>query len=118
MSSIVCLFVTKAGEQDEIIQIGGWTVPDMYEVTYTPSDLKRTKYRFYLDRSSCDDYVYNLLKLLSLDSKPFHEIQISTRIAPSVVFDIGDLNDTFTRKLIEDTIRDALDFNPSMVRTE
>jgi hypothetical protein len=35
-----------------------------------------------------------------------------------VVFDIGDLNDTFTRKLIEDTIRDALDFNPSMVRTE
>lgn len=118
MSSIVSLFVTKAGEEDEIIQIGGWSVPDMYEVTYTPSDLKKTKYRFYLDRDACNDYIYNLLKMLSLDAKPFHELQVSTRIMPSVVFDIGDLNNTQTRKMIEDTIRDSLDANPRTVRVE
>ena len=114
--SLVSLFIIKAGEKDEIIQITDWSVPDMYEVTYTPSDLKKTKYRFHLDREGCDDYIYNLLKMLSLDAKPFHEIQVSTRIMPSIVFDIADLENTITRKLIEDTIRDSLDLSPSTVR--
>jgi hypothetical protein len=113
--STVSLFVTKAGETDEIIQINAWTVPDMYEITYTPSDLKKTKYRFYMNRPECETYVYNLLKMLSLDSKPFHEIQVSTRTMPSVVFEIPDLDNTYIRKLIEDTVLSALDAMPRVV---
>jgi hypothetical protein len=116
--NIVSLFITKEGENDEIVQFKEWSVPNMYEVTYTPSDLANTKYRFHLDREGCEEYIYNLLKMLSLDAKPFHEIQVSTRTMPSVVFEIPDLSNTHIRELIEDSVLSALDASPRTVRTE
>lgn len=114
--SIATLFVQQHGGPDDIITFNRWTVPGMFEVKYCPNDLPNTTYNFYLDLEECEDYLYRTLKLLSLDTNPFHSIQVTTRTTPSVIFEIPDLSDVALRHLIEDTVLGALRTNPRVLK--
>ncbi len=114
--SIATLYIQQRRGTDDVISFGRWSVPDMFEVSYTPSDLKNTTYRFYLGLDECEDYLYRTLKLLSLDTDPFSHVQVTTRTTPSVVFEITDLDDAGLRHLIEDTVLGALRANPRVVK--
>lgn len=86
--------------------------PGLFEVTYSPSDLPKTKYRFYMTFEDCQNYVYRTLKLLSLDNHPFGYVQVTTRINPTVIFEIPDLDDGRLRETIENIVATALRTHP------
>lgn len=114
--SIATIYIQKNGCADDVISFKNWSVPDMYEITYEPSDLKDTTYRFYMDLKECEAYIYRTLKLLSLDTDPFSHVQITTRLTPSVIFEIPDLDDTYLRETIEETVLMALRANPRVLK--
>lgn len=115
--SIATLYIQQEnGVADDVISFGRWSVPDMFEVSYTPSDLKNTTYRFHMGFDECEDYLYRTLKLLSLDTDPFTHVQVTTRTTPSVIFEIADLDDSGLRRLIEDTVLSALRANPRVLK--
>lgn len=115
--SIATLYIqsNKDGDPDDIITFNrSYNNPGVFEVVYKPNDLK-TKYRFYMGLNECADYVYRTLKLLTMDNHPFGYVQVTTRMTPSVIFQIPDLDDTNLRKTIEDTIIAALRTCPRIV---
>jgi hypothetical protein len=114
--SVATLYIQQNHGHDEIISFGNWSVPGMYEVRYRPSDLPKTSYVFYMDINECEDYIYRTLKLLSLDTSPFHCVQVTTRMTPSVLFEIADLDDSRLRRLVEDTVLGALRTNPRSLK--
>jgi len=118
--SIVSLFIQskRDGVPDDIITFNrSRGNPGIYEVVYQPNDLN-TKYRFYMTLDECKDYIYRTLKLLAMDNNPFGYVQLTTRVTPSVLFEVPDLDDTNLRKTIEDTAVAALRACPIMVNDE
>jgi hypothetical protein len=108
--SIAVLYIQakQDGKPDDVITFGRCAhTPGVFEVTYKPNDLK-TKYHFYLSLNECADYLYRTLKLITMDNSPFGYVQVTTRMTPSVIFQIPDLDDTNLRKVVEDTVISAL----------
>ena len=114
--SIASIYIQKDGCRDDVISFKRWSAPGLFEVNYEPSDLKDTTYRFFMDIHQCEAYIYRTLKLLSMDTDPFSHVQITTRITPSVIFEIPDLDDTYLRETIEDTVLTALRANPQVLK--
>jgi hypothetical protein len=50
-----------------------------------------------------------------MDNSPFGYVQVTTRMTPSVIFQVPDLDDTNLRKVIEDTVIAALRTCPRVV---
>ena len=115
--SIVALYIQakQDGKPDDIITFNrSHHSPGIFEVTYKPNDLK-TRYHFYLSLDECADYIYRTLKLLTMDNHPFGYVQVTTRMTPSVIFQVPDLDDSGLRKTIEDTIITALRTCPQVL---
>ena len=103
------LFILKGGNKDEIIKFYPNTYcPDSYTVEFIPSDLTKSKYSFDLNYGNLKNYIQNLLDLLRYDTEPFDEIQLTTKMIPSIMFNISDLDRTHIRNLIEYNIITAL----------
>jgi len=118
--SIATLYIQadQDGKPDDIIAFNRSSQsPGVFEVVYKPSDLK-TKYHFYLSLDECADYVYRTLKLITMDSNPFGYVQVTTRMTPSVIFQVPDLDDGNLRKTIEDTIITSLRTCPRVLLAE
>lgn len=113
--SLAVLYVQQNSGPDDVITFDKWNA-DTYLVKYTPNDLKKTSYQFYMNLEECKNYLYRTLKLLSLDNHPFSHIQMTTRSGPSVLFEIPDLADSDVRYLIEDALVAALRVNPKILR--
>ena len=80
---------------------------DMYRLVYTAPDMQKDS-TFYMTKSRVLTYVSDLLKTLSHDLVPFESIQVTTLIAPSVIYHVADLDRPEIRHLIEDSIDTAL----------
>ncbi len=104
------LFILKDGKRDDVIRF--WPAPHLIEhyiVEFTPSDLTKSKYKFSLNQQELKLYIQSLLDLLRYDNEPFDDIQLTTKMIPSVIFSIADLDRTHIRGLIEYNIMNALD---------
>ena len=115
-SRVANLFIQKSGCPDDEIGILTSTVPGMYKITYKPNDGKST-YSFFMNQERVLDYIANILRTLSTDIEPFQYIQLQTMTAPSVLYNIGDLEDRETRMLIIESIRYALEAHPTKNET-
>lgn len=115
-SRIANLFIQKSGCPDDEISILTSTVPGMYKVTYKPNDAKST-YSFFMNEERVMDYVANVLRTLSVDVEPFHNIQIQTMTAPSIMYNIADLDNREIRNDIIEAVRYALEAHPTKNET-
>lgn len=115
-SRVANLFIQKSGCPDDEIGILSSTVPGMYKITYKPNDGKST-YSFFMNQERVLDYIANMLRTLSTDIEPFHYIQLQTMTAPSVLYNIADLEDRETRMLIIEAVRYALEAHPTKNET-
>lgn len=113
---IANLFIQKSGCPDDEIGILTSTVPGMYKLTYKPNDSKST-YSFFMSQERVLDYIANVLRTLSSDIEPFHYVQVQTMTAPSVLYNIADLEDRETRMLIIEAVRYALEAHPTKNET-
>lgn len=105
---LVTLFITKDGfNDDKVFFSPARGIPGSFEVVYCPGDLETT-YRFIMDLDKCSTYVHYLLKSLKNDSDPFEFLQVSTKIAPSIIYDIEELGNTRVRDFVEESIMLAL----------
>ena len=103
------LFITKDGNRDDIIKFyPSSSYFELYIVEFTPSDLVKSKYEFTLNYEQLKKYIQSLLDLLRYDSEPFDEIQLTTKMIPSVMFTIADLDRRHVRELIEYNVISAL----------
>lgn len=113
---IADMFIQKANDPDDRISIFTSTVPGMYKIVYKPNDAK-SSYSFFMNHERVQDYLVNVLRTLSSDVEPFHYIQLMTSTAPSVIYNIADLEDRETRMLIIEAVRYALEANPTKNET-
>lgn len=115
-SRIANIYIQKSGCPDDEIGILTSTVPGMYKVTYKPNDTK-SRYSFFMNHDRVMDYIANVLRTLSTDVEPFHNIQLQTMTSPSVLYNIADLDDRDIRHDIMDAIRYALEACPTKNET-
>lgn len=110
------LFVQKSGCPDDEIGILSSSVPGLFKLTYKANDAKST-YSFFMNQERVLDYIANVLRTLSTDIEPFHYVQLQTMTAPSVLYNVADLEDRELRMLIIEAIRYALEANPTKNET-
>ena len=115
-SRIANLFIQKSGHPDDEIGILTSAIPGMYRLTYKPNDGKST-YSFFMSQERVLDYIANMLRTLSTDVEPFDYVQLQTMTAPSVLYNIADLEDRETRVLIIEAVRYALEAYPTKNET-
>jgi hypothetical protein len=80
---------------------------------YSTSELKKNA-TFSLPVSKAMLYIRDTLKSLRHDSMPFEYVQVTTRIHPSVLYHVSDLDDDDIRYLIEDTVESAIRLQVSL----
>lgn len=98
----------KGPSQDDVIQIfEDDEYLEMYRIVYKTPELRRQTV-FYMTRPKTLTYVVELLKALTYDTDPFAYLQVTTRVHPSIQFQIPDLHDPPVRHLIEDMVDTAL----------
>jgi hypothetical protein len=115
--SLATFYIQKTDQADDVITIQSCSGSTLFSVKYSPNDTK-TVYRFMMDRRRTLEYVYNMLDTLSRDTDPFDRIQLTTRVAPSVVYHISDLNDEDVCDMLMDTLVLALDTKPEVLRDD
>lgn len=103
--------LTKEPERDDIVYFKRTDNPDLIVVTYHPGESRSTSYTFYATLSKVEDYIWNLLRSLDLDTDPFQKIQVTPKTGPAIIYEISDLSDSRTRNLIHSTIMYALETN-------
>ena len=97
---------STSSDQDDVLRISD-DCDGMYRVSFCALGMKKTSV-FYLDRDDTLDYVSTILKTLTYDTAPFHEVQVDTIIHPSILYHVSDLDNRETRNLILDTLADTL----------
>jgi hypothetical protein len=98
----------RGPSSDDTIQIfEDETHHDMARVVYSTPELAKNA-EFYLPTSKAILYIRDTLKTLRHDTQPFESVQVTTRIHPSVLYHVSDLDDYEVRHLIEDTIETAI----------
>jgi len=76
-----------------------------YRITYRPGDMGiPSQYEFYLTGACTIGYISSILRSLPRDLDPFHEIQVTTPLQPSILYAVEDLRFSSTRELIQDAI--------------
>ena len=94
---------------DDILQICDTNAPHggLYKLLYKTPELE-SAHRFHMARHLVSGFVSNLLKSLALDTAPFENVQVTSCLQPAVLFNIGDLDSSEMRHLIEDIISTAI----------
>lgn len=112
MSNILSFFVQQDGQPDDAIHVHSMPkMADMFRVKYVPSNGKHN-YTFYMDRYRLENYVYTMLRTLAADAEPFTYFQVSSAIAPSILYNIPDLEDDAIRRQIMDMVGLAMLASP------
>lgn len=115
--SLATFYIQKTGQSDDVITIQSCCGSTLFSVKYSPNDTK-TVYHFMMDRRRTLEYVYNMLDTLSRDTDPFDHVQLTTRVSPSVVYHISDLNDEDVCDMVMDTLVLALDTKPEVLHDD
>ena len=91
--SIWLISSTENRRDDKIEFARGENSEEMITVTYTPGELRKTTYTFYLARQGVQRYIYNILYSLRKDQDPWEKIQVSPANGPSIMYHVNDLDD-------------------------
>jgi hypothetical protein len=106
--SLVTIFLTQNGEKDDIIRITRDSeYRSVYAVTYQANDVSKRR-TFYLGENDTMNYLSDVFKSLDFDTAPFVNVQVSTAIHPTIMYDANDLADTDIRHRVEDMIHMTL----------
>ncbi len=118
MSRIATFFIQNSNNStdDDEIEFFNSNIPEMYKIVFSPSDCKNS-YSFFMNRDRAMEYTANVLRSLASDVQPFHYIQVASHIAPSVLYNVGDLADREIRREILDCILYALEAHPTKNET-
>lgn len=103
-------------DEDDVLRVFEDTdFEEMLRVTFHPAGQKRMA-EFYLSREGVLNYISTILKTMSYDTAPFHEVQVDTVLHPSILYHTSDLSTREVRNMVVDTIDDALRRTVEMVR--
>ena len=108
------LLFTRAGQrsdQDDKIIVS--THPDsseVFQVVYSTPEL-RTGRKFLASFGGVLDYTGDILTSMRHDTDPFDCIQVSTCIHPIVLYHVSDMDESVTRDLVMNMIRDSMRYN-------
>lgn len=106
------LFFTRTGREDDIIQVfDDDEYIEMVRIVYTPGEYTKASNEFFLTRRDAMTYLSNILKSMTSDTDPFEFVELQTAMHPSVMYPIGELEETRTRWLLEDMIDQAIRTN-------
>jgi hypothetical protein len=98
--------LSKTNRRDETIKIYRDT-NGLFKIIYSPSDIQSNpKYTFKMTLSEVLNYVETLMDSLKADKEPWSEIQVSTVISPSILYDMMDFESSFS--IIMESIETAL----------
>ena len=107
---------TLSESDDDVIRVfDDSEFAEMYRVTFRPAGAKKAS-EFYLDCGRTVAYISTILKSLEYDTDPFEKVQVDTAIHPSVMYHVGDLDESSVRHLIEDMIEASLRRPVDLVR--
>lgn len=84
----------------------------IFEVVYRTPELTRDR-RFLASFSGTLQYVEDILMSMRLDTDPFENIQLNTAIHPAVMFDVSDMDDSFSRDVIINMVGDSMRYDVS-----
>lgn len=111
------LFFTRRNGPDDIIQFyDDEEYFEMVRVVYTPGEHTKKSNEFWLTRRDTFSYVSTVLKSLESDNDPFEYVQLQTAIHPSIMYPVSEFENTYTRWLVEDMLRDAVHANVSEIK--
>jgi hypothetical protein len=105
----------KRGDQDDKIVVT--THPDsaeIFQVTYSTPELRNAK-KFLAGFGGVLDYVGDTLTSMRHDNDPFECIQVSTSIHPLVLYHVSDMDESDTRDLVMNMLRDSMRYNVKLV---
>jgi hypothetical protein len=106
--SAATFFIQKTGQKDDVVMFSNTPGTErVYTVRYAPNDV-RGEFTFAIQHHNLYDYVKNLLTSLNDDIEPFDRFQLTSRIGPSVVYNVEDLLDSEIRESIYNTVSLAL----------
>ena len=112
------LTFTKKGERadhdDRIVVRTHPESSEIFQVVYHTPELQSAK-KFLTGFGGVLDYAYDILTSMRYDTDPFECIQVSTAIHPIVLYHVADLDDSDTRDLIMNMLRDSLRFTTTLV---
>jgi hypothetical protein len=100
----------KANADDDTIdfRVHPRSYDNSIEITHRPSD-SRTIYKTYVSRSGAIRYIRNLLAGLEHDVEPCTQVQITSAIAPSVLYNTKDIQtNVYVRESIEESLEDLI----------
>jgi len=90
----IWLISEDSNRRDDKIEFArGSDAEETLTVTYTPGELRKTTYTFYLARQGVQRYIYNILYSLRMDQDPWDKIQVSPATGPSIMYHVCDLRE-------------------------
>lgn len=90
----IWLISSESERRDDKIEFNrGENPEELITVTYTPGELRKTTYTFYLARQGVQRYIYNILYSLRKDQDPWEKIQVSPATSPSIMYHVSDLDE-------------------------
>ena len=116
--NVVTVYITKKDESnDDIITVENEDLHGfVFKVSFRPGEFRNTTNVFYMNRHDTIEYFSSIFKSFSHDVDPFDKVQLSTRMHPSIMYDVIDLEDPDVRWKIEDLIYQALRTEVESVR--
>jgi hypothetical protein len=87
------LYFTRSGRgraHDDVIHISeNESSRELFDIVYKTPELRRSK-RFTMPEKDVKAYLSNLIRMMSHDSDPFENLQLTTAIQPSIFFHMAD----------------------------
>jgi hypothetical protein len=107
------LFTRKdrgAAHDDKISIISYNDSTEIFEVVYHNPEVKRDRV-FLASFSGVLTYVEDVLTSMRHDVDPFENIQLNSSIHPAILFHVSDMDESVTRDLLVNMVRDAMRFH-------
>lgn len=106
--AVATFYIQKDGQRDDIFYFSNIPgVENTYSVRYAPNDVNGA-YHFTLHHRDLHGYIHDMLNSLSDDVEPFERFQVSSRVSPSIVYELTDLYSEAVRDSIYNTVSLAL----------
>lgn len=108
------LLFTRQGQpsnnDDKIVVTTHPDSSDMFQVMYSTPELRNAR-KFVASYTAVLDYANDILTSMSRDTDPFERIQVSTSIHPIVMYHVADMDESVTRDMVMNMLRDTLRFS-------
>jgi len=111
---ISIVFINGSAEKyDDTVVIRRTDDYTSYNVTYIERGDRKKPIKnklYYISRKQVEDYVYSLLKNVSLDEEPCINVQVNVPVMPRVLFSVKSLQDDYVRRHVTDMICENLEY--------